>query len=94
MPSVNDHVKTVKTKHPHVDAILSTYWESYGDGHASIDFVLFNKKTEDLRIEKSYRPRSRYYKQGHFDSSDVIREYGVEFDDWVKNINKRKYLRW
>ena len=94
MSSVDEHVKTVKTNHPHVDAILHTYWESYDDGFASIDFMLFNKKTDDIRVEKSYTPRSRYYKEGRFDRKDVIHEYGTEFNDWVKKVNKRKYLRW
>jgi len=56
--------------------------------------MLINKETEDIRIEKSYTPRSEYYKKGHFGRKDVIHEYGVEFDNWVKKVNKRKYLRW
>ena len=56
--------------------------------------MLHNKELEDIRIEKAYTPRSKYYKEGRFDRKDVIHEYGVEFDDWVKKVNKRKYLRW
>lgn len=94
MPSVNDEVKSVKTKHPGVYAIMSSYWESYGDGFASIDFMLYNKKLEKFRNEKSYTPRTGGYLEGDFSNSDVFQDYGKRFNQWVKEVNRRKYLKW
>ena len=94
MTSVNDQAKSVKTKHKGIDAILGSYWESYRGGHVSITFELYNKKIDDFRIEKEYRPRSEKYLSGKFSNKDVIKDYGARFNQWVKGVNKRKYLKW
>lgn len=91
MSSVNQQVKSVKTKHPCVYAIISSYWEPYG---VSIDFTLYNKKLDKIRIEKSYTPSTGGYLEGRFSNSDIMLDYGKRFNQWIKEVNKRKCLRW
>jgi len=92
MPTVGGIVKQVKTKHG-VKALLDYDWESYGDGSTMVKFVLISPEG-NTRIEKVFTPAGTYWKRGLFNEKDVLRNYGKPFDNWVKEINQRKYLRW